>query len=44
MAKHKHGSMDPTQQEKTFDAFVKISAWVVLHIFVILILLAIFAV
>ncbi len=43
MAEYKHGSMDTTEHERTFDAFVKISAWVVVHIFVILVLLAIFA-
>lgn len=43
MAEYKHGSMDTSEQEKTFNAFVKISAWAVVHIFVILVLLAIFA-
>ncbi len=41
MAEYKHGSMDTTEQEKTFAGFVKISAWVVVHIFLILIFLAI---
>jgi len=27
MADHKHGSMDTTEQEKTFDGFVKFSTW-----------------
>jgi len=27
MAEHKHGSMDITEQEKTFDGFVKFSIW-----------------
>ncbi len=43
MAEYKHGSMDTSEHERTFDGFVKISAWVVVHIFVILVLLAIFA-
>ncbi|MCC5969616.1 MAG: aa3-type cytochrome c oxidase subunit IV [Pararhodobacter sp.] len=28
MAKHEHGSMDTTEQEKTFAGFLKMSAWV----------------
>ncbi|MGR3503163.1 aa3-type cytochrome c oxidase subunit IV [Pseudaestuariivita sp.] len=28
MAEHKHGEMDITAQEKTFDGFVKWSVWV----------------
>lgn len=28
MAEHKHGSMDITEQEKTFVGFAKMSAWV----------------
>lgn len=28
MAKHEHGSMDTTTQEKTFAGFLKLSAWV----------------
>ncbi|KNG92579.1 aa3-type cytochrome c oxidase subunit IV [Pseudaestuariivita atlantica] len=28
MAKHKHGEMDITEQEKTFEGFVKWSMWV----------------
>ena len=26
--KHEHGSMDTTEQEKTFDAFIKFSSYV----------------
>ena len=26
--KHEHGSMDTTEQEKTFEGFVKMSTWV----------------
>jgi hypothetical protein len=28
MAEHKHGSMDITVQEKTFEGFVKLATWV----------------
>jgi len=28
MAKHEHGSMDTTEQEKTFAGFMKASIWV----------------
>ncbi|SFA99915.1 aa3 type cytochrome c oxidase subunit IV [Poseidonocella pacifica] len=28
MAEHKHGSMDITDQEKTFEGFVRVSTWV----------------
>jgi len=28
MAKHEHGSMDTTTQEKTFAGFLRLSAWV----------------
>lgn len=37
---YKHGSMDTTEHEKTFEGFVKISAWVVVFIILILIFLA----
>ncbi|MFW6077436.1 MAG: aa3-type cytochrome c oxidase subunit IV [Hyphomicrobiales bacterium] len=40
MAEYKHGSMDTTEQERTFVGFVKISAWVVAFIVLILIFLA----
>jgi hypothetical protein len=40
MAEHKHGSMDTTEQEKTFDGFVRFSIWTVVVIIVALILLA----
>lgn len=29
MAKHEHGSMDTTAQEKTFAGFLRLAAWVV---------------
>ncbi|WP_209424398.1 aa3-type cytochrome c oxidase subunit IV [Pararhodobacter sp. SW119] len=28
MAEHEHGSMDTTEQEKTFAGFLRASAWV----------------
>ena len=28
MAEHKHGSMDTSVQEKTFEGFLKYSTWV----------------
>lgn len=28
MAEHKHGSMDTRVQEKTFEGFLRMSAWV----------------
>ncbi len=40
MAEYKHGSMDTSEQEKTFNGLIKITAWVVVHIVVILIFLA----
>ena len=40
MAEHKHGSMDTTEQEKTFDGFMRFSTWTVVVIIVALILLA----
>lgn len=40
MAEHRHGSMDTTEQEKTFNGLVKISAWVVAFVILILIFLA----
>ena len=41
MADHKHGEMDTTEQQKTFDGFVKFTVWAVVVIIVALILLAI---
>ena len=40
MAEHKHGSMDTTEQEKTFQGFIKASAWVIGISALILIFLA----
>lgn len=28
MGEHKHGSMDVTEQEKTFEGFIRVSIWV----------------
>lgn len=28
MSDHKHGEMDVTAQEKTFEGFIKVSIWV----------------
>ncbi|HUF87075.1 MAG TPA: aa3-type cytochrome c oxidase subunit IV [Thermohalobaculum sp.] len=40
MAEYEHGSMDTTEQERTFVGFLKIAALVVVHIILILIFLA----
>jgi len=42
MAEHKHGEMDTTTHEKTFDAFMKWTNWSVILILAVLILMAIF--
>lgn len=42
MAEHKHGSMDVTTQEKTFEGFMKFSTRVALVCIGIAIFLAIF--
>ena len=39
---HEHGSMDTTEQEKTFAGFVTFTKWVVIVIIGILLFLAIF--
>ncbi|TFL19820.1 aa3-type cytochrome c oxidase subunit IV [Jannaschia formosa] len=39
---HKHGSMDTSQQEKTFAGFITMTKWAVIVIIAILIFLAIF--
>ncbi len=43
MAEYKHGSMDTTEQEKAFNGLVKISAWVVILVALVLIFLAMVA-
>lgn len=40
MAEHKHGSMDTTEQEKTFAGFVRFSTNVAIVCIVVLIFLA----
>lgn len=40
MGEHKHGSMDCTEQQKTFAGFIKVSAWGVAISVAILIFLA----
>ncbi|TNF58435.1 MAG: aa3-type cytochrome c oxidase subunit IV [Rhodobacteraceae bacterium] len=42
MADHKPGDMDITEQQKTFDGFMKFTTWSVIWIIVLLILMAIF--
>ena len=40
MGKHEHGSMDSTEQEKTFAGFMKWSIWVTVVVLVVLVFLA----
>ncbi len=42
MAENKHGEMDTTQQEKTFEGFVRVSVWGVVVSIGILLFLALF--
>lgn len=42
MADHKHGDMNVTTQEKTFDGFMKFTARTVIVILVIIVGMAIF--
>lgn len=44
MAEHKHGEMDVSAQEKTFAAFMNMTAKVTIGIFVVLVFLALVAV
>ena len=44
MAEHKHGDMDTSVQEKTFDGFMSISTKAAIGIIVFLIFLALVAV
>jgi len=41
MAEHEHGSMDVTEQERTFVGFIKWSVWVLVLVAIILIFMAI---
>lgn len=43
MAEHKHGEMDTSVQEKTFEGFVNWTKWSVIVITGIVVFLAIFA-
>lgn len=40
MAKHEHGSMDVTEQERTFEGFIRWSAYTLVVIAIALIFLA----
>ena len=42
MAEYKHGEMDISAQERTFDGFIKVSVWVTCISIGVLIFLAIF--
>lgn len=42
MADHKHGEMDISTQEKTFDRFMKWVTWTVVVIILLIIWMAIF--
>lgn len=42
MSDHKHGEMDITVQEKTFDGFVKFVTWTVVVIIAIVLFMAVF--
>ena len=42
MAEHEHGTMDMTEQEKTFDGFMRWTMRVVILSFAVLIFLAVF--
>lgn len=42
MSDHKHGEMDITEQEKTFEGFVKVSIWVAGISIGVLLFLAVF--
>ena len=42
MADHKHGEMDISTHEKTYDGFMEATTWSVIAILVLLVLMAIF--
>jgi hypothetical protein len=42
MAEHKHGSMDITEHQKTYEGFIRWTVRIVVAIFVVLLFLAIF--
>ena len=39
MAKHKHGSMDIAEQERTFGGFLRVAAITIVVVFIILLIL-----
>lgn len=41
MSNHEHGTMDVTEQEKTYDGFLKLGKWVTIICIAILVFLAI---
>ena len=41
MGEHKHGEMDITEQEKTFEGFIKVGVWGTVISIAILVFLAI---
>lgn len=43
MAEHKHGDMDTTVQQGTYDAFIKFGIWFVVAVICLFIFMAIFA-
>ena len=43
MAEHEHGTMDTTDQERTFDGFIKMSVRVAIFSIGVLVFLAIFS-
>ena len=40
MADHEHGSMDVTEQEKTFEGFIRWSAYTTVLVVIVLVFLA----
>jgi hypothetical protein len=44
MSNHKHGEMDTTAQEKTFDGFIKVGVWSAAIAILILVFMALVAV
>lgn len=42
MAEHKHGEMDITDQEKTFESFMRWTTWTVVFLLVLIVWMAIF--
>lgn len=44
MADHKHGEMDTTSQEKTYDGFIKFTTYSVVAIVGLFLFMAVFAI